>query len=151
MVPLWRLHPSLYWIRYSWSGSTIILYCTNLSVRWNTLFRDQISLCQHVIYYSVQAGELALKVVTPLIHDFHFKHKLKPTNFKTSNLSNYYFILYFLCFYPTPLTSHHAILRSARCFGTIFQMDGQTPWLEPFVHSVIYFTFVAVKYNSTDQ
>ncbi len=46
-----RLHPSLYWIPYSWSGSTIILYYINLSVSWNTLLRNQISLCQHVFYY----------------------------------------------------------------------------------------------------
>ncbi len=42
-----QLHPSLYWIPYSWSGSTIILYYINLSVRWNTLLRNQISLCQY--------------------------------------------------------------------------------------------------------
>ncbi len=49
--PLGRLHPSLFWIRYSWSGSTIILYYIYLSVRWNKLLRNQISLCQHVFYY----------------------------------------------------------------------------------------------------
>ncbi len=43
-----QLHPSLYWIRYSRSGSTIILYYKNLSVSWYTLLRNQISFCQHV-------------------------------------------------------------------------------------------------------
>jgi len=47
-----QLHPFLYWIRYSWSRSTIILYYINLSVSWNTLLRNQISLCQHVFYYT---------------------------------------------------------------------------------------------------
>jgi hypothetical protein len=47
-----RLHPLLYWIWYSWSASTHILYYINfLSVRWNTLLRNQISSCQHVFYY----------------------------------------------------------------------------------------------------
>ncbi len=40
------LHPLFYWIRYSWSRSTHILYYINLSVRWNTLLRNQISPCQ---------------------------------------------------------------------------------------------------------
>ncbi len=47
------LHPSLNWIWYSWSGSTIILYYINLLVSWNTLLRNQISLCQHVFNYSI--------------------------------------------------------------------------------------------------
>jgi len=47
-----QLHPSLYWIQYSWSGLTIILYYINLPVRWNTLLRNQISPCQHVFYYT---------------------------------------------------------------------------------------------------
>ncbi len=47
-----QFHPFLYWIKYSWSGSTHILYYINLSVRWNTLLRNQISLCQHVFYYT---------------------------------------------------------------------------------------------------
>ncbi len=42
-----RLHPFFYWIKYSWSGLTNILYYINLSVRWNTLLRNQISSCQH--------------------------------------------------------------------------------------------------------
>ncbi len=46
-----RLHPFLYWIRYSWSGSTIILKYINLSVSWNTLLRNQILVCQCVFYY----------------------------------------------------------------------------------------------------
>ncbi len=46
------LHPLLYWIRYSWYGSTHILYYINLSVRWNTLLWNQISLCQQVFYYN---------------------------------------------------------------------------------------------------
>ncbi len=46
-----RLHPLLYWIWYSWSRSTHILYYINLSVRWNSLHRNQISSCQHVFYY----------------------------------------------------------------------------------------------------
>ncbi len=45
-----RLYPLLYWIRYSWSRSTHILYYINLSVRWNTLLRKQISSCQQVFY-----------------------------------------------------------------------------------------------------
>ncbi len=48
-----RLHRSLYWIQYSWSGSTIILYYINLSVSWNTLLRNQILLCQHIFYYTM--------------------------------------------------------------------------------------------------
>ena len=50
---LWekRLHPFLYWIKYSWAQLTHILYFINLSVRWNTLLRNQISLCQHIFYY----------------------------------------------------------------------------------------------------
>ncbi len=47
-----RLHPFLYWIRYSWSGLTHILYYINLSVSWNTLLRNQISSCQLVFYYT---------------------------------------------------------------------------------------------------
>jgi hypothetical protein len=46
-----RLHPFLYWIPYSWSGLTHILYSINLLVRWNTLHRNQISSCQYVFYY----------------------------------------------------------------------------------------------------
>jgi len=41
-----------YWIKYSWSGLTHILYCINMSVRWNTLLRNQILLCQRVFYYT---------------------------------------------------------------------------------------------------
>ncbi len=47
-----QCHPFLYWIWYSQSGSTHILYYINLSVRWNTLLRNQISSCQHVFYYT---------------------------------------------------------------------------------------------------
>ncbi len=47
-----RLHPFLYWIRYSWSGSTHILYYIYLSVSWNTLLRNQISSCQYIFYYN---------------------------------------------------------------------------------------------------
>ncbi len=43
-----RLHPFYYWIKYSWSGSTHILCYINLSVRWNTLLRNQISSYQHI-------------------------------------------------------------------------------------------------------
>ncbi len=49
-----QLHPFLYWIKYSWSGSTNILYYINLSVGWNKLLRNQISLCQRVFYYKTQ-------------------------------------------------------------------------------------------------
>jgi hypothetical protein len=45
-----RLHPFNYWIKYSWSKLTHILYYINLSVRWNIIFRDQISSCQCVFY-----------------------------------------------------------------------------------------------------
>ncbi len=37
------LHLFYYWIQYSWSGSNHILYYINLSIRWNTLLRNQIS------------------------------------------------------------------------------------------------------------
>jgi hypothetical protein len=47
-----RLHPFKYWIKDSWSGSTHILYYIKMSVRWNALLRNQISSCQHVLYYS---------------------------------------------------------------------------------------------------
>ncbi len=47
-----RLHSLLYWIWYSWSGSTHIPYYINLSVRWNTLLRNQISSFQQVFYYN---------------------------------------------------------------------------------------------------
>jgi len=43
--------PSKYWIKYSWSGLTHILYYIKMSVRWNTSLRNQISLCQQVFYY----------------------------------------------------------------------------------------------------
>ncbi len=43
--------PFKYWIKYSWSGSTHILYYINMSGRWNTLLRNMISSCQHVFYY----------------------------------------------------------------------------------------------------
>ncbi len=42
------LHPFYYWIKYSWSGSTHILYYINLSV---VRLGNQISLCQHIFYY----------------------------------------------------------------------------------------------------
>ncbi len=45
-----RLHSLLYWIWYSWSGLTIILYYI-LSIKWNTLLKNQISSCQQVFYY----------------------------------------------------------------------------------------------------
>ncbi len=48
-----RLHPFLYWIKYSWSGLTHILYYINLSIRWNRSPRNQISLFQHVFYYNL--------------------------------------------------------------------------------------------------
>ncbi len=43
------LYSLSYWIRYSWSGSTHILYYINL---WNTLLINQILLCQQVFYYN---------------------------------------------------------------------------------------------------
>ncbi len=46
------LHPSLYSIWYSWSGSTIILDYINLSVSWDRLLRNHISLCKHIFYYT---------------------------------------------------------------------------------------------------
>ncbi len=48
-----QLHSSIYLIWYSWSGSTTTLYYINLSVSWNTLLRNLISLCQCVFYYIV--------------------------------------------------------------------------------------------------
>jgi hypothetical protein len=48
-----QLHPFQYWIKYSWSGLAHILYYINLSIRWNTVLRKLISLCQHVFYYTV--------------------------------------------------------------------------------------------------
>ncbi len=47
-----RLLPLLYWIRHSWSRLTHILCYINLSVRWNTSLRNQISSCQQVFYYN---------------------------------------------------------------------------------------------------
>ncbi len=54
-LSFWRSSstPFKYWIKYSWSGSTHILNFINMSVRWNTLLRNQISSCQHVFYYSM--------------------------------------------------------------------------------------------------
>ena len=57
-----RVHPFYYWIKYSWSASTHILYYINLSVRWNTLLRNQISSCQHVFYYNNMFIEQAIDV-----------------------------------------------------------------------------------------
>jgi len=42
--------PFKYWIKYSWSGLTHILYYIKMSVRLNTLLRPQISCCQHIFY-----------------------------------------------------------------------------------------------------
>jgi len=54
LSPLERwLYPFYYWIKYSWSGSTHILYYINLLVRWNTLLRNQILSCQHIFYYII--------------------------------------------------------------------------------------------------
>jgi hypothetical protein len=54
-LSFWRSSstPSKYFIRYSWSRLTNILYYIKMSVRWNTLLRNQISSCQQVFYYNV--------------------------------------------------------------------------------------------------
>ncbi len=54
LLSFWRSSstPFNYWIKYSWSGLAHILYNINMSVRWNTLLRNQISSCQHIFYYS---------------------------------------------------------------------------------------------------
>ncbi len=54
LLSFWRSGstPFKYWIKYFWSGSTHILYYIKLSLRWNTLLRNQISSCQHVYYYT---------------------------------------------------------------------------------------------------
>jgi hypothetical protein len=67
-----RLHPFLHWIKYSWSGSTHILYYINLSVRWNTALRNQISSCQHVFYYTTA---VALSNVGHILCSFLLKTK----------------------------------------------------------------------------
>jgi len=53
LLSFWRSSstPFKYWIKYSWSGSTHILYYINMSVRWNTLLSNQILSCQHIFYY----------------------------------------------------------------------------------------------------
>ncbi len=53
-LSFWRSSSTFfkYWIKYSWCRSTHILYYINMSVRWNTLLRNQILLCQRVFYYT---------------------------------------------------------------------------------------------------
>ncbi len=50
--PLWTAPPPYFWIWYSWSRLTIILYYIYLSLYEIHLLRNQISLCQHTLYYS---------------------------------------------------------------------------------------------------
>jgi hypothetical protein len=54
LLSFWRScsTPFEYWIKYSLSGSTHILNYIKMSVRWNRLLRNQISVCQHVFYYT---------------------------------------------------------------------------------------------------
>ncbi len=49
--PLGKAAPPLFILDHSWSRLTHITYHINLSVRWNTLLRNQISSCQQVFYY----------------------------------------------------------------------------------------------------
>ena len=48
----WMAPPLLLLDPVYWSRWTIILYYIYLSVRWNTLLRNQIFLCQRVFYYT---------------------------------------------------------------------------------------------------
>ncbi len=58
----WRSAPPplKYWIKYSWSRSTHILYYVKMLVRWNTLLRNQISSCQQVFDYTTSRRYVAV-------------------------------------------------------------------------------------------
>ncbi len=60
----------LYWIQYSWSWSTHILYYISLPVRWNTLLRNPVNT-SFIIYFII-CSNLFVSIV---------KFKLYPNQF----------------------------------------------------------------------
>ncbi len=79
--------PSKYWIKYSWSGSTHILYYIKMSVRWNTLLRNQISSCRQVFYYTAILGIMANNIAVPTNPFYRLVLFIKSLNLSTKKSS----------------------------------------------------------------